>query len=223
MKKNFLLAFSVIALVAMGVFYACKEKFKPQEVSTTQPAITANQMPADSLAVSAPALLKKNAAVASNQNTYTNAKAGIRFTYPATWVKAEEETNVTNLSGLITETDIWLADSSGETTLLIAHHFAPAGAELYRYAASQFSARKGWYATGGLQLQVAGLTAYQATNTLKTDGRGQKMSSPIVSIVVDVPDKEQTGEFQFQFKTPANGANAQVALFNQLLTGFNFK
>ena len=86
---------------------------------------------------------------------------------------------------------------------------------------SDFNSSKGWYVTGGKQIQVAGNTAIEANMTYDVDGRGNPIS-PLRNVIVDLLDKKQTGKIELQFKTPANGGDDEVAKFNKLLSTFKF-
>lgn len=165
---------------------------------------------------------QQNSLVESGWKTYTNNQLGFTFQYPDSWIKEVKDAEVTSLKGMVTEIDLNFTDTLSHTTLFIAYHLAPNGAELYKYAVSQFESSQGWYAKGGKQIIVAGNKAIQADMTSTFDGRGNKLNPPLRSIIVDFPDMKQTGEIELQFKTPLSNEDNQVAMFNKLLSGFKF-
>ena len=166
----------------------------------------------------------------SNQNnpalskwkTYTNDKLGITFQYPDTWLKNGEDVNVTDLSGATTAIQINFIDTVSKTTLLIAYHLAPAGADIFSYKNSQYSSSQGWYEKDAKEIEVAEKKAIVASRKLTISGKGNPLNPPIKSIIVDLLDKPQTGEIEFQFQTPATNEDSEVAMFNQLLSSFKF-
>lgn len=216
MNKKFLLALILVAVLAVAAVFILKKKQEPGI------AASITQLATDTLAGSTKPLMNERKANAIIWKKYTNQKLGFTFEYPETWVKEEKETKVINLSGAVTEIDLNFSDTVSETSLLVACHLAPKGRILYEYAEEQFQAKKGWYAKDAKEINVGGKKAIQASTTLQTNGKGGALNRPLILIVVDMPDKKQTGEIQLQFKTALADEETEVAKFNQLLSGFKF-
>lgn len=163
----------------------------------------------------------KTDSAAMQWKTYSNTKYGFSFQYPAAWVQNGSETEAFNLSGVVTSIEVNFVDSISECTLTIAYHLAPQGATLFKYAAEQFQTKSGWYKEKAEQLTVAGNTAYKAVIFITADGKGHALNPSIKVIVVDFPDKNQTGEFQLQFKIPdGKNGHEQTTAFEQVLSSF---
>lgn len=157
----------------------------------------------------------------TNLKTYTNTKLGFSFQYPPKWLMAGKEVEVANLKGSITSVEINFIDTLSPTTLLVACHLTRGG-ELYQYAVSQFKLKQGWYAKDGKEIEVAGNKAIEANLISAIDGRGNKLTKPTKTVIVDLLNKKQSIEIQLQFKTPLSNEEAGVAEFNRILAGFKF-
>ena len=216
MNKKLLLALILVAVLAVAAFFIFKKKQEPG----ISPSIT--QQATDTLPGSTKPLMNERKANAIVWKTYTNEKLGFSFEYPETWLKEDKETEVINLSGAVTEIDLNFVEPVSETSLLVACHLAPKGMALYQYAEEQFRAKKGWYAKDAKEINVGGKKAIQAFTSLQTNGKGGALNQSLRLIIVDMVDKQQTGEIQLQFKTALANEEAEVAMFNQLLSGFKF-
>ncbi len=156
----------------------------------------------------------------TNWKTYTNTQLGFSFKYPSTWNKFGEDFNTTNLSGVIVETDISFNDSVSNTSLLVQYHFAPNGTQLYNSNYADYTATRGWYATGGKQIIVGGKTAIQASSILTTNGRGNTIA-PTQRIIVDVLDAKKA-DIELQFNSLVSDTATTIPVFNQILATFTF-
>jgi hypothetical protein len=158
----------------------------------------------------------KKDTVTSNWKIYTNDSLGFTFQYPNTWYKNGQDAKVINRYGTIAAVEISFIDTVSKTSILIAYHFAPMGAELYKYAVSQYDS------SISKEIKVAGNNAIVAITKLNIDGRGKALNLPLKLIIVDFLDKKQTGEIELQFKTPLTDEDSEIAKFNQLLSSFKF-
>lgn len=158
-----------------------------------------------------------------NWKTYSNSKFGFTFQYPDSWIKPYKEVEIQNISGAISTVEIYFIDSTERTVLLITYHLAPNGADLFKYNLSQYQSKKGYYSNhAGSKISFAGIEAIQATDTLWKDGKGELIQPPLKSVIVDFLDKEQTGTFELQFKTPLKTALKEDSRFTYLLSTFSF-
>lgn len=153
----------------------------------------------------------------SNWKTYTNNKLGFTFQHPSAWINKGKDIEVVNLSGTIKAIEINFTDTIFKTTLLVTYHLAPYGAELYRYAVSQYDSTR-----CGKQIEVAGNNAIETITTISIDGKGHTLNPPLRLIVIYFLDKKQTGEIELQFKTPLSNHDIEVSKFKQLLSTFKF-
>ena len=157
-----------------------------------------------------------------NWKTYTNQRLGITFKYPFTWVNNGKDAEVVNLTGTITAIEINFIDTVSSTTLLITYHLPPNGAELYKFAVSQFNSAQGLYAKDAKQIKVAGKKAIEAFQVTSVDGKEHLLNPPLRLILVDFLDKSQKGEFQLQFNTPLIDGDIEILNFKRLLSSFKF-
>jgi len=105
---------------------------------------------------------------------------------------------------------------------MVVYHLAPQGAELYKYQFSEYNAVKGWYKNGRKRITVAGYKGIEAFAVINKDGRGKKLPTPLRFIIIHFIDKNKTGEFEIQFKTPISSESTELIRFKQLLSGFKF-
>jgi hypothetical protein len=154
--------------------------------------------------------------VPSGWKIYNNDRLGITFQYPATWTEYGKDADIINLSGNVRATEIHFSDTVSKTTLLVAYHFAPAGADLYKYAVSQYDS------LNGKQIMVAGNKAVETFTMINADGKGNVLKSPLRSIVINFLDKQQSGDIELQFKTFVTNENIEIAKFNYLLSSLKF-
>jgi len=157
-----------------------------------------------------------------NIKTYTNEQLGITFQYPSNWITKDKENEILDLSGTIATIEINFMDTLLKTNLLVIYHLAPNGIKQYNFAVSQFNSSQGWYVKDGRQMEIDGINAIVATMTSDLDGKGYKLNPPIKTMIVDMLDKKQKGEFELQFKTPVPNENIEVPKFKQLLSTFKF-
>lgn len=160
--------------------------------------------------------------IPSNWKTYTNNQYGFTLQYPSTWSKYGKDANVIDRSGTIIAIKINFIDTVSNTTLLIKYHLAPKGAELYNNVVSQFDSAQGLYSNGVKQIDVAGQKAIKAISTVSIDGKEHVLNPPEKLILVDLLDKQQTGEIQLQFRTPLTDDKIELDKFERLLSTFKF-
>jgi hypothetical protein len=236
--KNIFLSLIFVFIFLFGGYFIWRDQLtqKPSPKKSEEAMPASQNRPEDSVSqnnhetrLNDTSISQKPAAIASKNNnspsqwqTYTNRRLGLTFQYPASWSKDGIDVDVINLSGASTEIDINFIDTLSKTNLLVAYHLPPDGAKLYDYVADQYRTSKGLFATGGKQIPVGGKNAFQSSTILSLDGKGRKLNPPLRSIIVDVQDYAKTGVIEFQFKTPSTNEQAEVTLFNQLLSGFKF-
>ena len=167
-------------------------------------------------------LVKSNDSIPSSLKIYSNTALGLTFQYPSTWSKYGEDANVSDRNGNLMVIGINFIDTISHTTLLIEYHLAPKGTDFYQYAVSQFDSAQGWYAKDSKKIDVAGNKAIEAFTTITIDGRGKALNPSLRLILVDFLDKQQTGAFEIQFKTPLPESDIEVTKFNQLLSTIKF-
>lgn len=224
MNKKIIVALLLLSITATAGFFiwkggkSCSGPPIEQANNTLQPA-NANTT-VDTNMVIAPSIPHQYQIVPA-QKTYSNSKLGFSFQYPSNWIENGNEEMAFNLSGQVTTVMINFHDVASSTTFSVEYHLAPKGAELYRYALSQFVAKQGWYAKDAKQIEVAGNKAVEAFMRIENNGKGNALNTPLQLIAVDFLDKAQTGEIQLQFKTSVTNTT-EVAKFNQLVEGFKF-
>jgi len=160
--------------------------------------------------------------IPSNWKTFTNKQYGFTFQYPGIWSKYGNYANVIDRSGTIIAIKINFIDTLSHTTLIIKYHLAPKGAEFYKHVVSQFDSAQGLYPNGVKQIEVAGQKAIKAISIISIDGKEHVLNPPEKLIIVDLLDKQQTGEIQFQFRTPLTNDKIELAKFELLLSTFKF-
>lgn len=152
--------------------------------------------------------------IAANFKTYSNIKYGFSFKFPSEWQKVGTDREVINRTGVVSVVEIDFKDTLSQTALVVNYHFAPAGTQIYQYAASS---------KGNKQIDVAGIKAIELTSIIKTDGRGDSLSIPLKVVVVHILDKETKNEIELQFTTPVSTEKIELPKFKSLLTTFKFK
>jgi hypothetical protein len=221
MKKNKYTLWLILILILIAIGILLKTVFHKDESSIipdTPNSISEKNMVQDSIKV----LNAIKDSIPSNWNTYTDNALGVYFKYPDTWTKYGEENNVINRSGNIAAVEVNFIDSLSNTTLLISYHLSPNGAELYKYAVSQYESSQGWYEKDGKLIEIDGSKAVVAFTEMRVSGRGTALNPPLRLILIDFLDKQQTGAIQLQFKTPFPDEEAEVAKFRLLLSTFKF-
>ena len=221
MKKNKYTLWLIIILILVGigvviVFFIPKAESSINQ--DTQDSIPEKNTIQDSSKINN--VIKDT--IPSNWKTYTNNQYGFTFRYPVTWSMYGKDANVIDRSGTIIAIKINFIDTISRTTLLIKYHLAPKGAELYQHVVSQYHSTQGLYSNGVKQIVVAGQKAVKAISTVSIDGKEHVLNPPEELILVDLLDKQQTGEIQLQFRTPLTNDKIEVAKFERLLSTFNF-
>lgn len=163
-----------------------------------------------------------NSTIPLNWEKYSNDNLGITFQYPNNWINSGEESFAIDRTGARVGIKIYFIDSVSNTSLLVDYHFAPNGAELYNYAESQHESSQGMYSTDSKVIMVAGNKAIEAVSKISTNGKGMAIIPPLRLIVINFLDKQQTGSYELQFRTPILDNEVEVAKFNQLITTINF-
>ena len=163
----------------------------------------------------------KNNAIQTEWKIYSDTILGIGFQYPNTWSKNDQNVNVSDEFGNLILIELNFIDTLTGSTFLLSYHLAPKGAEFYKYNVSQFNSSKGWYEKNKKVTTIDGLQAYESIVILNIDGRGHTLNPIIKLILIDFLDKQQTGSFQMQFKTPLPD-DVEISKFNYLLSTFKF-
>jgi len=158
--------------------------------------------------------------VSGGLKSYVNERYGFSFQYPANWQKENKDVEAIDRKGAVTSVEINFMDSTTKTSLSVAYHLAPRGAELYKFQLADYKAAKGFYTKSRKQVTVAGVQGIQGVSSITKDGKGNKQNPIVRLIVVDFLDKNKTGEFQLQFKTPITCETAESARLKKLLASF---
>lgn len=210
MKKRGSLLFLIFTVVAIGIIFSLKEIFQSKgyvkQYSNNLDSARVYNTIEDT--------------ISANWKTYYNSRLGFTFQYPNTWSNLPEEVEVVDLYGNITAVEINFSDTIFKTSFLIGYHFAPNGAELFKYLISQFESANGLYKDGGKMIEVSGCEALEAFTTIDMNGKGNVLDPPFRLIVVDFLDKSKTGEIQLQFRVPLPNDDKEVAKFRRLLSSF---
>ncbi|QKJ32462.1 hypothetical protein HQ865_22750 [Mucilaginibacter mali] len=234
MNKNILIGFLIFVLVAFIGYFIWQGIWKNNpQFRKNEHAISNSQMRDDVVIVN-PASSKANSqnVLSSNLNavhqkdtgpigwnTYSNKKYGFSFSYPNTWSKSQNDINVGDSSGNIMGMNISFIDTVSHTTFLVQYRLTR---DLYDYALSQFNSSQGWYASGAKQIKIAGVTAIEAFTAIDKNGKGDLITPRLREILIDFPDKPQTGSFEFQFQTPLFNDKREVTNLSYLLSTFRF-
>jgi len=175
----------------------------------------------------------------TNWKTYANVKHGFSFKYPDTWSQwgneSEAVCDLNTGATCVTMVDFMDTVSQGiesydgnnnevyapKDHLHIEYHFDSNGSELYQYATSQFEAKQGLYVINSKKIEVAGKTAIVSDIVSSINGKGKPMI-PLRFISIQFLDKNNIGEFDFQFSTPKTNDSTEVSNFEKILTTFKF-
>jgi hypothetical protein len=201
--------------------------FKQINNSPTNKIIKSPTQFADSNLASTPAPINTSSAakdkgISIASASYFNKQLGFSFPHPSSWYKNGQDAEVINRNGIKTEVDINFADSASQTSLSVIYHLPPGGIEFYDDIAKQYRSGSGRFVSGGSQLRIAGKNAFQSVATVTRDGKGHLLNPPFKLIFVVLPDYEQAGAIELQFKTLDLNSKVQMELFSQLLSGFMF-
>src|ERR1051325_1623669 len=220
MKRNSFLGLLILLVLALGAYVICRGTSKqasvasqPEPVANTSQnqAETSHDNPAssqtktDSTSVQHPDVpTQQNDSIPADWKTYTNDKLGFSFRYPDTWVKNGEEANVIDLSGTIKVVDINFVDTVSKSTLLVAYHLPPSGAEFYHYSYKIFHYQtdRDSHKVDRKEIMVAGQKALMASDVSNISGKGTALNPPLRTVVVDFLDVNKTGTIEFQLDTP---------------------
>lgn len=218
MKRDKFVLLLLVAIILIAIFISIK--LVKNENSQKQNKLSQSLSTKDSII--AHNAIKDTISIPSSWKTYTNNKHFFTFQYPSTWSKFGEESNVVDRLGNDVAVEVNFIDSLSHSTLLVSYHLPPNGADLYLYAVSQYESSQGWYEKDGKLIEVDGKKAVRAFASMSISGRGTKLNPPLRLILVDFLDKQQTGAFQLQFKTPILNDKIEVAKFEGLLSTFKF-
>lgn len=154
--------------------------------------------------------------------TYENKNFGITFKYPITWTKNGEESNAINRNGEIMSISVSFIDTITNSNFYLAYHFAPNGAEVYKLAEEDYNSSKNSNERITKLIIISGNKAFEAFTTMSKDIKGNIYDPALTLIHIVFLDKQKTGGFNLNFRTPEPGSEKEIAKFNQLLSTFKF-
>lgn len=160
--------------------------------------------------------------IPSNWKAYNNNSLGVTFKYPDTWTKNGEESNAINRNGEVMSISVNLIDTISNSNFNLAFHLAPYGAEVYKLAEDDYNSSKSSNESDTKQITVSGNNAIETFTTMSKDIKGNIYDPALKLIHVVFLDKQKTGGYNLNFRTPAPGSEKEIAKFNQLLSTFKF-
>lgn len=155
-----------------------------------------------------------------NWKTYSNENLNLQFKYPPTYKKEDKDIDVTDRNGIITSTVITFLDTLSKSSFVLEYHFAPNGKVIYDFALKNLNLDKNkeFYKT----IKIDGNDAVQLTKTIRVNGKGKELTSPLCAIVIDFMDKVKSDCIEFQFQTEAKNSKIEISNFSKLIESFKF-
>lgn len=160
--------------------------------------------------------------IPSGWKIFADNKFSFGFQYPSTWIKQGNDAEIVNISGNVVSIGVFFSDTLSNCTLSVEYHLAPHGADLYKYAFSQYRSSDGRLAEGSNLIEVGGIKAIETNKLIRRDGKGKLLNPPLRLVLVDFLDIQQTGAVEIQFKVPIPDRNNEVVKFKKLLSTFKF-
>lgn len=160
--------------------------------------------------------------IPADWKTYNNDHNGFTFQYPSTWTKNGEESNAINLKGEVMSINLSFIDITSQSIFNIAYHLAPYGAEVYKIAEDQYSSSKISNERETKLNTVAGNSAIESYTTMSKDIKGNIYDPALKLIHIVFLDKQKTGAFNLNFRTPEPGSEVEIEKLNKLLSTFKF-
>ena len=118
--------------------------------------------------------------------------------------------------------NISFIDTISQSIFNMAYHLAPFGAEVYKLAEDQYNSSENSNERDTKQNTIAGNNAIETFTTMSKDIHGNIYDPALKLIHIVFLDKQKTGAFNVNFKTPAPASEVEFAKFNQLLSTFKF-
>jgi hypothetical protein len=160
--------------------------------------------------------------VLSNWKTYTNTKYGFTFQYPDTWTKNGEESNTINRKGEVMAISVNLIDTATQSVFSLIYSLPPYGPEVYKIEEDQYNSYKSSDEVDIKKNIIAGNDAVETFTTMSKDIHGNIYDPALKLIHIVFLDKQKTGAFNLNFRTPELGSEKEISKFNQLLPTFKF-
>ena len=167
-------------------------------------------------------LAKNNDSIPSSLKTYSNPALGLTFQYPSTWSKYGEDANAINRNGEVMSINISLIDTISKSIFNLVYHLAPYGAEVYKLAEDKYNSSINSNESNTIQSIVAGNNAIESFTTMSMDLHGNIYDPALKLIHIVFLDKQKSGGFNLNFKTPVPGSEIEIAKFYQLLSTIKF-
>lgn len=167
-------------------------------------------------------IIRSKDTIPSNWKTYNNSALGVSFKYPKTWTKNGEESNSINRNGEVMSISVNLIDTISNSNFYLAYHIAPYGAEVYRLAEDDYNSSKNSNEGDTKQITVSGNIAIETFTTMSKDIKGNIYDPALKLIHIVFLDRQKTGGYNLNFRTPLPGSEKEIAKFNQLLSTLNF-
>jgi len=147
-----------------------------------------------------------------NSSFKTIKKYGFEFRIPNSWQETVSNLKATDLKGHVKTIETDYSDTGNQSQIKIVYHPGNNGNVLYDY-----------YAKNALQkgeiIQINGQKAIEITETLKYDGKGHQLKTPVTRHKVYLLNSAQNGSFEIIYDFPAANTKAQAsfkAFINQI-------
>ncbi len=160
--------------------------------------------------------------VTSNWKTYYNEKYGFSFQYPDTWTKNGEESNAINLKGEIMSTSINFIDTVTQSVFSLEYSLPPNGYEVYKIEEEQYNTYKSSEELNIKKNIIAGNIAIESFATMSKDIKGNIYDPALKLIHTVFLDKQKTGAFNLNFRTPEPNSESEITEFKQIMSSFIF-
>jgi hypothetical protein len=211
MKKiNYFIVVGVIGIFILAGYFFGKAQTSKIDSTLVETKTTTNEQ------------TTSDNSIPANWKTYTSERIPVTFKYPDTWTKQGEESNTINRKGEVMSISLYFIDSTTQSFFSLAFHVAPYGAEVYKIAEDEYNSSKSSNQRDAKQITVAGNNSYETFTTMSKDIKGNIYDPALKLIHIVFLDKQKTGGFNVNFRTPEPGSEKEIAKFNQLLSTFKF-
>lgn len=239
MNKKIFIGFSVILIFTIGAYVVLQGQTKKGLLVHQSSNITNDsQAQIDNHIPRYKSSLPPVPKIASTENynssdtippgwkTYTNEKYGFAFQYPASWSIQNENTEVANVSGNIKEIQSQFIDSISKASLEVDYYLPPNSQQIYTNLIDQLNKAK---KEENIKIRRIELTnkssrieGIETSEILYRDGKGRVLQTPLKLVTVDIFNKKDNSEIEFQFQAPVSFQAEQVINFERLVSTLSF-
>lgn len=160
--------------------------------------------------------------IPSDWNTYANNELGISFQIPPTWIKYGNESNAINRNGEVVSISVNLIDTTTQSFFSLTYSLPPYGPEVYKIEEDQYNSYKSSSETDMKRNIIAGNNAIETFSVMRKDIKG-KLYDPALRLVhIVFLDKQKTGAFNLNFRTPEPGSKKELAKFDLIISTIRF-